>query len=241
MNADPALERSSGLSIVRDVILAPRSAFEALAARTHWGWAYLIVCVLGCAGAVLQIPAGEHVAVSMIAQNPTHDPQIAAMTPAQTQQVIKVWTLTQQWIWVAYPLISIIFIGVASLVLLVGNAVARGKATFVRLFGLAANVAIVNYGVAYFLIGLLTTLRGPDSFYTQRDITNVIPSLAWLAPAGSPKLATALSVFNPFEIWSFFLIALGLGTIAKLPPVPAYVVAAVVTFGAAAFIVPFAR
>jgi len=241
MNADAVLERRSGLSVVRDVILAPRSAFEALATRTHWGWAYLIVCILGCVGAILQSPAGQHVAVAMIAQNPTHDPRIAAMSPAETQQVIKISTLTQQWLWVAYPLIAIIAIGVASLILLIGNAIARGTATFVRLFGLAANVAIVNYGIAYFLIGVLTTLRGPDSFYTQRDITNTIPSLAWLVPAGSPKLAAALSVVNPFEIWSFFLIALGLGTIAKLSPVPAYVVAAVVTFGAAAFIVPFAR
>jgi hypothetical protein len=241
MNADPALERSSGLSVVRDVILAPRSAFEALAARTHWGWAYLIVCVLGCAGAILQIPAGEHAAVAIIAQNPTHDPGIAGLSPAQAQQAIKISTLTQQWLWVAYPVIAIIAIGVASLVLLVGNAVARGKATFARLFGLAANVAIINYGIAYFLIGVLTRLRGPDSFYTQRDITNVIPSLAWVVPGGSPKLAAALATFNPFEIWSFFLLALGLGAIAKLPPVPAYVVAAVVTFGAAALVVPFAR
>jgi hypothetical protein len=241
MNADAALPTRSGLSVVRDVILAPRSAFEALSARTHWGWAYVFVCVLGVAGAILQIPAGEHVAVAAIAQNPTHDPKIAALTPAETQQVIKYAKLTQDWFWVVYPVFALLGIFVATLVLLVGNAIARGSATFGRLFGLAANVAIVNFGVSYFLVGLLTTLRGPDSFYTQHDVLNVIPSLAWLVPGGPPKLAAFLALFNPFEIWSFVLIGLGLGIIAKLQPVPAYALAAVVTFGSAVFVVPLAR
>ncbi len=241
MNADATLSERSGLSIVRDVILAPRSAFTSLSGRSHWGWAYLVVCVLGCAGAVLQIPAGEHVAVAAITQNPTHDPKIAEMTPAQMQQVIKFATLAQQWLWVFYPLIALAAIGVASLVLLAGNAIGRGSGTFARLFGLAANVAIVNYGIYYFLVGALAALRGPDSFYTQRDLIGTIPSLAWLAPAGSPKLVVLLAQFNPFQIWSFFLLGLGLVVVANLPRVPAYVLAAVVTFGSAAFSVPFAR
>jgi len=241
MNADAALLKRSGLSIVRDIVLAPRSAFEALAERTHWGWAFLFVCILGCAGSLLQSPAGEHIAVAAITQNPTHNPQLAEMSPAQTQQAIKYATLAQKWSWAFYPLIAIVAIGITSLVLLAGNAITRGAGSFARLFGLAANVAVVNWGIYLLLVGALAALRGPDSFFTQRDLINTVPSLAWLAPGASPKLAVLLSEFNPFQIWSFFLVALGLGVVAKLPRIPAYVLAAIVTFGSAALSAPFAK
>jgi hypothetical protein len=241
MNADAALPQRSGLSVLLDVILAPRAAFEALATRTHWGWAFAIICILGCVGAVLQVPAGHHVMVATFTQNPSHDPKIAAMSPADVQQAIKVGSAFQQWTWVFYPLIVLAATAVTALVLLVGSAVGRGQGSFARLFGLAMNVAIVNYGLNYLLIGVLVTLRGPDSFSTQRDLLGTVPSLAWLAPAGSAKVAALLAQINPFQIWSFFLIALGLTVVAKMPRVPAYVAAAIVTFGDAVLTVPFAR
>jgi hypothetical protein len=241
MNADATLPKRSGLSVLLDVILAPRSAFEALSARTHWGWAFLFACLLGCTGAALQSPAGQHIAATMIAQNPTHDPKIAAMSPAETQQMIEIVKTTQRWVWVAYPFIVLAAIAFAALILLIGTAVARGQAGYGRLFGVAANVAIINYGINYLLIGILAALRGPDAFSTQRDLIATVPSLAWLVPGDSPKLAAALAQVNPFQIWSFFLMALGLTIVAKLPPVPAYAVAAVVTFGSAAITVAFAR
>ncbi len=241
MSADAALPKRSGLSVLRDVILAPRSAFQALGERTHWGWAYLFICVLGCTGAVLQIPAGEHVAVATFAQNAAHDPRIAAMSSADQQKAIGVATSVQRYLWLFYPALAMLAIAFASLVLLFGTAVARGRAGFARLFGLAANVAILNFGIGYLVVGVLATLRGADAYSSQRDLLLTLPSLAWLVPGGSPQLVTLLAQFNPFQIWSFVLFALGLSVVAKLPRLPAYALAALVTFGGALFAVPMAR
>jgi hypothetical protein len=241
MIADAARPKRSGLTVLRDIVLAPSAAFEELGRRTHWGWAFLVLCLLGCAGAYLQIPAGSHIAIATFTQNAAHDPNIAGMSAEKQQQALKISEATQHYIWLFYPVIALVAIAISTVVLLIGSAVARGTPAFARLFGLASNVAVLNFGIGYFLIGALSALRGPDSYSTQRDLVNTLPSLAWLVPGGSPKLVTFLSQFNPLQIWSFVLFAIGLTIIAKVPRGPAYVIAAVVTFGSALLSVPFAR
>jgi hypothetical protein len=48
---------------------------------------------------------------------------------------------------------------------------------------------------------------------------------------------TFLSTFNPLEVWSFVLLAMGLRTIAEIGRTPAYLIAAVVSFGGVVFAV----
>jgi hypothetical protein len=230
---DAASQKRSGLSVALDTIVAPQAAFAALRERAHWGWAYLIVCVLGAIGAVLQIPAGEHVVVATFTQNPTNDPNIAAMSPDKLQQVIGFSKAVQHYTWLFYPVIAIVAILVASVVLLVANAAGGGKANFARLFGLAANVALVNYGIYYVVLGALAALRGPDAFNSQRDLLTLVPSLAWFAAGASAKVTAVLAGFNPFSIWSFVLLGLGLRGVADVKPAVAWSAAAALAFGSA--------
>jgi hypothetical protein len=241
MTLDAALSKRSGLSVLRDIILAPQAAFTELASRTHWGWAFVVICVLGCVGAVLQIPAGEHIATATILQNAAHDPNLAGMSPEKQQQTIKLVTRIQDYVWAFYPFIAVVAIAVTALVLKIGSTAGRGEASFGRLFGLAANVAVLNYGIGYLLIGALTRLRGADAYSSSRDLVNTLPSLAWLVPGGSAKLVTFLAQFNPLQIWSLVLFALGLTIVAKVPRGVAYAIATVVTLGGAIFQVPFAK
>jgi len=241
MTADVASPKRHGLAVLWDVIVAPRTAFEYLRDRPQWGWAFVALCVLGIGGAFLQIPAGLHVVEATLHQSAATDPNFAAMSPEKQQQIVRQAQQIQSFSWTFFPVIAIISIAIAALIFLVGNAIFKGQGRFAQLFALAANVALINFGIGYLLIGVLTALHGPDAFSTQRDILTVLPSLAWVAPGGNPKVVTLLATFNPFQIWSFVLLAMGLGIIARIPRVPAYALAAIVSFGGILFAVPFAK
>jgi hypothetical protein len=240
MNSTPTTNRSP-LSIVVDTIVAPKSAFEALDARPRWLVAYLIVCAFGMVGAVLQIPAGEHAASAIFDQRAAHDPSMASLTPAQLQSAKSFAIIVQHFIWVMYPVVAGIGITIASLILLVGNAIGRGQGTFAKYFALAANVAVINYGLYYLSFGVLCALHAPDSFRSQADLLRLLPSLAWIVPDATPKLTVLLGGINPFTIWAFALLALGMHTIGKVSAAISYFVAAVIVFGGLLVAVPFAQ
>jgi len=233
MTSDTGAPTRNGLSILWDVIVAPRSAFSALRERPYVGWAFGITCLLGVAGALLQIPAGEHVAVATFASNSTHDPRIAALSPAELQRMVAVTKSVQQWIWLFYPVIVAIGLLIAAICLTVFNALGRGDGTFRKSLALAANVGLLTFGINYFLVGVLTQIRGGDAFNTSLDLVLLMPSVAWLAPGAPVKVATFLSSLNIFSIWSFVLLALGQQTVSRLAPAWAWAGAAVITFGSA--------
>jgi len=239
LTVDAAPKERGALAVLWDVIVAPGAAFEAIRDRPRWLVAFAITCVLGMIGAYLQIPAGAHVAAATLARQAAHDPNLAS--PEQLQRATQIAVTAQHWIWPFYAIIVVIAVLVAAVVMLIGNAIAHGTGNFGRLFALSANVAFINYGIYYLILGALSTLRGPEDFSSQSDLAKLVPSLAWLAPSAGPKLTAFLTVFNPFQIWSFVLLALGLKTIATLKTVPAYVVAAIVAFGGILFVVPFAK
>jgi hypothetical protein len=103
------------------------------------------------------------------------------------------------------------------------------------------NVAIVTWGIAYFLVGLLAYLRGPDAFSSARDMYNVMPNLGWLVPSASPKLAALLGSVGPFAIWSLILLSLGMQQTARIKPLWAWIGAVVVVFGGALIATAFAQ
>ncbi|GAC1299271.1 MAG: hypothetical protein NVSMB19_03020 [Vulcanimicrobiaceae bacterium] len=241
MSLDPAPARSSGLALVWDVIVAPKTAFTALRERTHWGWAYLVTSVLGTLGAVLQIPVGEHIVRATFAHRTATDPQFQGLSPEKLQQALGFALATQHYAWLALPLIVMVAIALTACIFALVNVIGKGGSTFGRLFGLAANVALIGYGIGYLLVGLLAARVGPDAISTQRDLLGLLPSLARLAPENAPKLAALLAGINPFQIWSCVLIVIGLKTMTKLSPPLIYVTAIVVAFGSAAFAALFAR
>ncbi len=241
MTAPAATSERSPLSIVWDVIVAPASAFAALEARPRWLVAYLLICALGIAGAILQVPAGTHVGIATIDRQSVHDPGMASMTPAQLENIKSFTTTVQRFVWIAYPLIAIVAIVIAASVLLIGNAIGRGTGTFGKMFALAANIGIVQLGIAYFLTGVLSSLHPPDTFSSASDILRLLPSLAWLAPGAAPKLTVFLEAFNPFTLWSFALLALGLQKVGNVSAAVAYGTAAFVGFGNLLVAVPFAQ
>jgi hypothetical protein len=241
MDSGTDARTSTGLSTLWDVIVAPRSAFATLRERPFVGWAFAVTCVLGMIGAFLQIPAGEHIAVATFATNATHDPRIAAMSPAQQQSALEVTKSIQHWFWIFYPVLVAIALLVTALVLRVISAIGRGDGGFRRCLALAANVAVLSFGISYLLLGVLVRVRGGEAFSTSLDLVLTMPSLAWAAPGAPVKVATFLSSFNVFTIWSFVLLGLGQREVSRVSPLWAWIGALLLTLGPAVTASAFAR
>jgi hypothetical protein len=202
------------LAVAWDAIVAPRAAFTALRERPRWLVAYVITCVLGMIGALLQAPAGVHIAENMIQKMIATDPNIAAMSPDKQQALMAQTVGIQHYVWLFYPVIIIIALALTAVVLLVARAIGRGNAGYGRLFAVAALAGIVNFGIAYLYIGIIVTLKGGANFDTQRELFAVLPSLAWLVPGAGLRLAAFLAAFSVFSIWAAYLIMLGLEIVA---------------------------
>ena len=192
-------------------------------------------------GAVLAIPAGQHLVTSIFAQLAQTNPQIAQLSPDQRDNMINLQLTIQHFTWLFYPVMLLLATAVSALVMLVVNAISGGDGNFKRFFALAMNVAILSWGLAYFLVGLLSYLRGPDAFTSAKDLYNVMPTLGWLAPTASPKLAALLGSIGPFAIWSLILLSLGMQQVARIKAVWAWIGSLVIVFGSALFAAAFAR
>ncbi len=243
MTSEPAAaSKSNGLSVLWDVIVAPRAAFAAIRERPTAGWAFIVATALFAIGAILLIPVNEHLASIVMADQIAHNPQVAALTPEQQKTQLAIATGIQRWVWVMSPLVIAIAASVTALVMLIANAIGRGDGNFRRLFALATNVSVISFGIGYVALAALAAFRGPDSFATTRDLSTAIPSLAWLLPAdASPKLAVFLGTLHPFALWSIVLLALGMQDVARINRVTAWVAAFVVVAGSAAFAAAFAK
>jgi hypothetical protein len=226
---------------VWDVVVAPQSAFDALREQPQWVWAFAVTSALGMAGAILQIPAGAHVAAATIAEQATHDPTTATLSTEQIAAMTRTAVGMQHWLWLGWPLVVLIAASVAALLMLAFDRLTRGSASFAKLFALAMNVAILNYGIGLLVIGISSALRSPEDFSSPSDLARLLPSLAWLVPSASPKVTALLVAFNPFHIWSFVVLALGLRTIAGFAAAGSYIVAAIVEFAGVVFTVLVAR
>jgi len=218
VTADIAVPKRHGLAVLWDVLVAPSAAFAELRNVPHWGWAFLITCVLGTIGSYLQILAGEHISSYAFA----HEPSMAALTSEQLENAKKSAAVIQQYAWLFFAIEAMVAVLLCTGVLLVANAIGRGNATFAKLFALSANVALLNFGIGTLLRGVIASSRGADGFQTTIDLLGVVPNLAWLAPGAAPKAVAFLASFSVFQIWSTALIALGLRSIANLGPAIAW-------------------
>jgi len=233
--------KSSGLTILWDVVIAPRAAFAALREQPTWLWAFIITGILGMIGALLAIPASQHMSAAMFQQMAQTDPRIAQMTPDQQQRALHIQQTVQQYIWLAYPVFVLIAALVTGLVMLILNAISGGDGNFKRFFALAMNVALINWGISYLLVGIVAALRGPESFSSARDMVALLPSLAWLAPGAPVKLAVFLGSIGLFTIWSMCLLSFGMQQTSRIKPAVAWIGAVVIVFASAAIGSAFAQ
>jgi hypothetical protein len=234
---ETAFKPRSGLLTALDVIIAPQAAFARIAVAPTWIWGFLIAAAAAVIYSILALPALIHVFDTSLPPILAKSPQISALPAAEQQKqiarILGFYHFIAKLSWIIQP-ITILVIGlVQTVVLLVTNIAAKGKADFRRLWALTMNVAVVGYGITFLVILLVVLVRGPESFDTINSLTNAVPGLGLLAPPGQPALDAFLTAFNVTNIWASILFVAGMRTIAKIRLTPAIVAAAIMLFGLA--------
>ncbi|MHB8140954.1 MAG: hypothetical protein ACYDHD_06835 [Vulcanimicrobiaceae bacterium] len=230
-NGTETIAHGNGLTTAVDTIVAPRAAFTTLASVPTWGWAFLIAVVLGAIGSYLGGPANTHVGHIVFTQQAATNPQVAAMSPAQRASAEAISSTIIKFAPLMIPIMLLIMVLIQSVVLLVFNAAGHGKADFKRLWAGLMNISIVSLGLASVLLGSIAAARGADAFSSQRSLLLAVPSLAWIAPHATVKIAAFLSTFNITGIWAAILIYIMLAATAKLSRPVAILGAATILVG----------
>jgi hypothetical protein len=237
VTTDIAAPKRNGLAVLWDLLVAPTAAFAELRAIPHWGWALLVTCVLGTVGSYLQVPAAEHITQYALA----HNPQLASLPADEVASRTKAAIAIQGYAWLLFPIIAAIAVAFNALLLLIANAIGRGSGTYMKCFGLSANVAFLNFGIGYLLYGIVTSLHDPTSFTSPTELKGTLPSLAWLVPGAEPKTLAFLQTFSVFEIWSIVLLGLGLRAITGISAATAWATPIVIAISGGALAAAFAH
>jgi len=91
------------------------------------------------------------------------------------------------------------------------------------------NIALPPLGLGAIVLGLITTLRGPDSFSSVAQILRATPSLAYLAPGAAVGVGSFLAGISVFSLWGLFLNATMLRVTAKTTAGVAWTFAILIT------------
>ena len=236
-----AAPQPSGLATVLNVFVAPRDAFATLRDTPMWGWAFIVATVLGVIGSLLSGPATAHAVQTAFTAQMAHDPQLAQMTPDKQKQMLAFTSMGVRLAWIFTPVYLLVVALIQTVLMLIANAIGRGTATFKQLWTAAVHICIVTFGVLYLFTGLITMLRGPQSYTNTAALAAALPSAAWAAPHAGVKMIYFLSAINPFSLWGLFLLATALLVIARLSKPLSYGTAAFIVLFSGAFAALFAK
>jgi hypothetical protein len=192
----------AGLTIPRDILVAPARAYATIAANGAWLPAYGTLVLLGIAAALLEWPALAHVAKNV----PDADGHIAVgATAAEATSRMVLANLL-----VGEALTPLIFIGLTATVLTV---IARFKAnaTHYGVFVALATACLIPSTIGDLLTAAVVRLHDPASFHDYRSIFLAIPdNLGVFAARGNERELFFLSRFSVFDVWSYALLAFGI-------------------------------
>ncbi len=238
MTTAPPPQENAGLTSLVEIVVAPASAFDRLAEKQTWGWAFIAASVLTIVTSLASGPVQQHLARLIMERG------IAASTNAQqlaaARAVFSITAKFSEFAWVFSPIGVFVSVGIVTVVLLLCNALLSGKATFKQLWCASMNVfAVISIGSL--IASIVLALRGPDAFTSEMDIFRNSLSLAAVIPTANIKLAGLLASFTPFTLWALWLNALLMQRIARLAAPKAWAAALVVLLIPALFAAGFAR
>lgn len=238
----PVASKANGISTVVNTVAAPNEAFDTLAVAPTWGWALLIAIVLMIAGTYLEAPAARHTAVAMMQHMVQTSPYFASQSAEQKQKMIANAGKPNAFSYVMPIVILFIAALFNTIFMLIGNAAGRGKATFKTLWAGSMNIAVPTIALSLVVTGIITILRGADSFNSQTDLARAVPGLLTFAPHMAPAAGGFLAGITLFSLWGAFLNSTMLQRIGKVSPAVAWTFALIVlllggAFGAVAAIV----
>lgn len=154
----------NGLTTLVDIVTSPRSGFVTLAEFPTWGWAYLIAAAFMLVGGYLMTEAFGHAFAAYLPALLAKDPSTANLAPDTLQKIINQQVAFSKWLWLLNPIGLLIANTGWTLVMLVANAIAKGKGTFKTLWAMSMNACAVTFGLSSLVLGLIVMVRGPADF-----------------------------------------------------------------------------
>lgn len=224
----PVASKANGVSTVVNTIAAPNEAFDTLAVAPTWGWALLIAIVLMLVGTYIEAPAARHTAVATTQRMAQNNPYFASQSAEQKQKMIDSAGKPNAFSYIMPIVILFIAALFNTIFMLIGNAAGKGKATFKTLWAGSMNIAVPTIGISLLVTGIITMLRGADSFNSQGDLARAVPGLAMLAPHTAPAVGGFLAGITLFALWGMFLNSTMLQRMAKVSPAIAWTFAVLV-------------
>ncbi len=237
-SAQPAVpaEKPNGLATYFGILFAPGESFATLSRTPMWGWAAIVGMLIVFAATIVSMP--EILRIGQIAQaqaisqlsadQQAHAHQNAAAFAGVARVIIVVFSVVGPWIlWL-----------IATVIYIIGAAVAKADAKFDRAWVLAVNAFLI-FGLGQLVNSVILAMRGPDSISSPTD-AYAIPSLAMFVH-DSPKLAAAMNAFNPFALWGYAVAAIGLQYMMRMKPSAAWITVVVYAVIGAGLAWAFAR
>jgi hypothetical protein len=209
-----------GVSLVRDIVIAPSVAFDKIAASHEWLPTYGIIVIASVIATLLYAPALLHIA--SVAPPPPGEavPKTPSALADASRRLVASYAVGQAVMPLAYMLLTASALA----------TVARFKgltAPYVLFLSLAANCMVPSV-LGGLLSGMLVRLHDPASFHNLRALLLAVPTnLAVFAAPGNDREVAFLSHFDVFDIWAYVLLAFGF---VRLVPV-SFTTALVVAFG----------
>lgn len=216
--------KANGLKTALDMVIAPKDALESLRVAPTWGWAYLIAAAIMIGSYFVMLPAVHHVTVIELTKQFSTNPQMAALTPEQQQQQLKVVGALLPFFAFIPPIALLLFCLLQTVIMLVFNALGRGSGKFSSFWATSINISIVA-ALGQVIAAVVVILRGADSFASQAELNRAVPSLALLVPGGDVKLLGFLATLNPFTIWMTVLVFFTMTIVARVPKLQAWLTA----------------
>ena len=238
----PVASKANGISTVVNTIAAPNEAFDTLAVAPTWGWALVIAIVLMLVGVFLEAPAARHTAVATMQHMLQTNPYFASQSAEQKQKIMENAGKPNAFSYIMPVVILFIAALFNTIFMLIGNAAGKGRATFKTLWAGSMNIAVPTIGLSMLVTGIITMLRGADSFNSQGDLARAVPGLGMIAPHTVPAIGGFLAGVTLFTLWGAFLNSTMLQRIGKVSPGIAWTFAVIVlllggAFGAVAAII----
>ncbi len=213
MTTAPPPQENAGLTSLVETIVAPASAFDSLAEKQTWGWAFIASSLLTIVAALASAPVNRHLAKLITAQ------RIAAISnPRQAAAARSAAAISLKFApfgWVFSPIGILVVVLIATVILVIFNAVLGGKANFKQIWCAAMNVSVV-FSLGVLIGSILLALRGPDAIASVTDLYRNSLSLAAVFPRENIKFDEFLLAITPFSLWGLWLNSMLMQRIARL-------------------------
>ena len=213
MTTAPPPQENAGLSSLVETIVAPASAFDRLAEKQTWGWAFIASSILMIVAGLASRPVQQHIARLITEQRIAAAVTAKQAAAVKTAAAIGLKLSTFSWIFSPIGILGIVLF--ATIILLLCNVILGGKATFKQLWCASMNVFVV-VAIGSLIGSIVLALRGPDAFTGVMDIYRNSLSLAAIIPSANVKLIAFLAAFTPFTLWVLCLNSLVMQRVARL-------------------------